>query len=136
MKLTPGPSLNTPMYRPSCGILRWKNPESNQSENVVVAQSGQQVSLLFLNEDTNNNGPQWKVGPQISNPTDLAKATMIEYSNSVILIGGHSGIELPKNLNQLSSPDGPWVEMRQTLKKGRFEPVSFLVPDDLVNCYE
>jgi hypothetical protein len=31
--------------------------------------------------------------------------------------------------------DGPWVKMEQTLKEGRSIHVSFLVPDELVNCH-
>jgi hypothetical protein len=31
--------------------------------------------------------------------------------------------------------DGPWVKMKQTLKEARYEHVSFLVPDELVNCH-
>jgi hypothetical protein len=31
--------------------------------------------------------------------------------------------------------DGPWVKMKQTLKESRGYHVSFLVPDELVNCH-
>jgi len=31
--------------------------------------------------------------------------------------------------------DGPWVKKEQTLKDGRYGHVSFLVPDELVNCH-
>jgi hypothetical protein len=39
-KWIPGPSLNLGRHELSCGILKWKNPESNQVEKVVVAAGG------------------------------------------------------------------------------------------------
>jgi len=64
-------------------------------------------------------------------------ATMIEYNNSVILVGvdGPSEGVDSNHLYQLSSPTGQWVEMKQTLKQERSRHVSFLVPDNIVNCH-
>ena len=64
-------------------------------------------------------------------------ATMIAYNNSVILVGvdGPSEGVDANHLFQLTSPSGPWVEMRQTLKHERSRHVSFLVPDKIVNCH-
>jgi len=56
---------------------------------------------------------------------------MIEYHDSVILVGGKSS-----KLYQLFSPKVPWIQMKQTLKTNRQYPVVFLVPDDIVNCHE
>ena len=66
---------------------------------------------------------------------------MIEYKNSVILIGGHGDDDVEDlldgyHLYQLSSPNGTWTEMKQTLKNERDNHVSFLVPDEIVNCNE
>jgi hypothetical protein len=135
-KWTPGPSLYTTISSMSCAILRWKNTESNHLEKIVVTQSGTYVSLLNLNEDKSNNEQQWVIGPELSFKNYLNAAEMIEYNNSVILVGGEYDGEKINDLYQLSSPDGPWVKMRQTLKRERSNLVSFLVPDELVNCYE
>ena len=59
---------------------------------------------------------------------------MVEYQNSVILVGGEGGVK-GQEMYQLSSPDGPWVEMQQTLKEGRTKHVAFLIPDQIVDCH-
>jgi hypothetical protein len=128
-KWTPGPSLNIPMKSPSCGILSWNNPESNQLERIVVAHQERKVSLLFLNDQR-----QWIPGPEL--PTQFFRTRMIEYNNSVILVGQrYESSNESHNLYKLSSPKGTWVKMRQTLKDGWSSHVAFLVPDELVNCY-
>ncbi len=60
---------------------------------------------------------------------------MIEYNNSVVIIGGGSGEDGRSHLFQLSSPYGPWIKKNQTLKFEKSRPLSFLVPDELVNCH-
>ncbi len=59
---------------------------------------------------------------------------MIQYNNSVILVGGSSEAD-GHHLYQLSSPNGRWIKMKQTLKQNRATHISFLVPDDIVNCH-
>jgi len=137
-KWTLGPPSKIGRYGLSCGILKWKNPESNQMEKVVVAAGGDGTNpsedattsfeLLYLNDD-NSIKSNWMMGPKL--PIVLINSNMIEYNNSVILIGGYYNLRLL----QLSSPKGPWIEMKQTLKKKIFGHVSFLVPDELVNCH-
>ena len=74
-----------------------------------------------------------KFSPEL--PHSCGDATMIEYKNSLILIGGTGDVE-GDALYQLYSPDGPWIKMKQTLKNKRYEHISFLVPDELVTCYQ
>ncbi len=127
-----GPSLNIARAGLSCGILNWNNPETNQIEKVVVAAGGDyldSVELLFIERGRIN---AWVMGPSLS--TTSMMSTMVEYQNSVVLIGGFGGAD-GRHLYQLSSPNGTWVEMKQTLKEKRFQHVSFLVPDELVNCH-
>jgi hypothetical protein len=89
------------------------------------------VELLFLNDyEKYNSG--WKVGPNI--PLWLDGSAMIDFQNGVILIGGR-GEGDGRHLFKLSSPNGTWTEMKQTLKEPRSHFVSFLVPDELVNCH-
>ena len=138
---TPGPSLLTPRGDLTCGILMWRNPDSNILEKIVVAAGGyndsdnlNSVELLYLNDDAIDGG--WVVGPDL--PKDSYKATMVEYNNTVILIGGSDrpgGSGYPY-LYQLSSPKESWVTMKQRLKVGRSDHVSFLVPDEIVNCHK
>jgi hypothetical protein len=175
-KWTPGPSLNIPRSALSCGILQWKNDETNQLEKVVVAAGGWNssgngspfVELLHLNHDGSIKG-EWVVGPEL--PNAAPDSTMIEYNNSVILIGGgFSRVKIDYKPNefankiyfeygnskiryttyrrdaegcldgvhlyQLFSPNGVWVQMKQTLETKRRGHVAFLVPDELVNCHE
>jgi len=133
-----GPKLSVTQGEHTCGVLNWYNPDTDQNEKVIVVAGGynsaQYVSsteLLFLNEyETSQQG--WVMGPNL--PSAAEFPTMTEYNNSVILVGGAYGVD-GQHLHQLSSPTGPWVEMKQTLKEKRSRHVSFLVPDEIVNCH-
>jgi len=122
--------LNTARGGLSCGILNWKNPETDQFEAIAVAAGGPSdtVELLFLGR---GDSP-WVMGPSLPHAAGLS--TMIEFQNSVILVGGGGGVD-GQHLYQLSSPNGTWVEMKQTLKEPREGHMSFLVPDEIVNCH-
>ena len=86
------------------------------------------VELLFLNDFE----PSWFMGPSL--PKAVGFGTMVEFQNTVIFVGGKGDAD-GRNLYQLSSPDGTWTEMKQTLRYPRIAHTSFLVPDDLVNCH-
>jgi hypothetical protein len=89
------------------------------------------VELLFLNDfEKYNTG--WKAGPNM--PMGIEGSVMVEFQNGVILVGG-GGQGDGRHLYKLSSPIGNWTEMKQTLKEPRNRFVSFLVPDELVNCH-
>ena len=155
-KWTPGPSLNIPRSALSCSILQWRNAETNGLEKVVVAAGGwnsegngsPSVELLNLDHDGSIKG-DWVLGPEL--PKGAPGSTMIEYNNSVILIGGGLFTTVEQKINnklndfgyldglhlyQLFSPNGTWIQMKQTLKTRRKSHVAFLVPDELVNCHE
>jgi len=133
-----GPNLSVTRDRHACGVLNWYNPDTDQNEKVIVVAGGSNdlhymssTELLFLSEfETSQQG--WVRGPNLPNTANIP--TMVEYKNSVILVGGEIGVD-GQHLYQLSSPAGPWVEMKQTLKEKRSRHVSFLVPDEIVNCY-
>ena len=83
--------------------------------------------LLYLNDLHTG----WVYGPSLLDNMEIRESKMIEFKNSVILIGGeYDG----KGLYQLSSPNGEWRKLSQTLKEGRVSTVAFLIPDDLVDC--
>ncbi len=136
---TTGPPLKIPRKYLSCGILIWNNPETNNMEKIVVAAGGygkeqslSSVELLSLNDDGESNG-EWFFGPAL--PDKNAGATMVEYKNTVILIGGgNEYYPAYDSLYQLSSPKSSWVQMEQNLREKRRGHISFLVPDDIVNC--
>jgi len=135
-----GPLLTIPRHHHSCGVMNWKNDVTGVFEKVVVVSGGfdkqqgsqlNSVELLFMNDyEKYNSG--WKVGPNI--PVKVDGPAMIEFQNGVIMIGGR-GEGDGRHLYQLSSPYGKWTEMKQTLKEPRSHFVSFLVPDNLVNCH-
>jgi hypothetical protein len=90
------------------------------------------VELLFLNDDDTNSGG-WQRGPEL--PRVISRSAMVEYNNSVILIGGWGYYSSDgRRMYSLSSPNETWIGMQQDLKKKRYDHVSFLVPDELVNC--
>ncbi len=145
-KKTIGPPLNIGRFEFGCSILTWKNTILNKMEKIVVVAGGytlssydsyiSSVELLYLASEENTKGT-WKLGPALPNPG--WGLTMVEYGSSVIAIGGGGwGFDSMDGfqLFQLSSPAGPWVVMRQSLRVGRHLHVSFLVPDHLVNCHE
>jgi hypothetical protein len=138
-KWTSGPSMNTARLGVNCGILRRKNPDSGQMEKVVVVAGGfnyvdgqlSSVELLRLNEDNSAKG-EWVQGPKL--PKAVFEATMIEFNNSLVMIGGTGNVD-GHHMYQLTSLDDDWKEMKQTLKKLISNHVAFLVPDELVNCH-
>jgi hypothetical protein len=71
----------------------------------------------------------WVMGPGL--PRTIIQSTMNEFENGVLLIGGENQVDL----YQLTSPNGTWTKMKQTLKEARGRHVSFLVPDELANCH-
>ena len=86
------------------------------------------VELLFLKDyEENNDG--WVMGPKL--PKSQFGTTVNAFQNTIIWTGGVGG---PHPLYQLISPHGPWTEMSKTLRQQRSFHVSFLVPDDIVNC--
>ncbi len=104
--LASGPSLNTDRSAAGCGVLNWMNPQSNQMEKIVVAAGGSDGAPLSITEllyVDRIGGYSWIVGPSL--PEKISHATMVEFHNSVILIGGHaSGTDYSEDLYQLSSP--------------------------------
>ena len=76
----------------------------------------------------------WVFGPSLLGDLLISDSKMIEFQNSVILIGGGYTHVDGKGLYQLSSPNGEWTKMRQTLREGRMSHVAFLIPDELVDC--
>jgi len=133
-----GPNLNVKRAGTACGVLNWINPNTDQNEKVVVVAGGNDgsqflssIELLFLNEyESSQQG--WVMGSNL--PNNAYFSTMTEYKNSFILVGGYSGVD-GQHLYQLSSPTGLWLEMKQTLREKRSMHVSFLVPDEIVNCH-
>jgi hypothetical protein len=142
---TKGPSIMTPRYDHSCGLMNWKNPGSGKMENVVIVVGGvddntnlmNSVELLYLGNYENNKAG-WIIGPSLF--LALMKTSIIEYQNGVILLGGlykYNSIAFSANQNlyQLQSPLGPWTPLKQTLKDSSNSDLAFLVPDEAVKCH-
>ena len=55
---------------------------------------------------------------------------MVGYKDSVVLVGSFGYVDL----YQLSSPDGPWIEMEQTLPRNKNGHIAILIPDKLTDC--
>jgi hypothetical protein len=133
-----GPPLQTPRAFHSSGILNWNNPETGELEKMIVVAGGvdnngtflSSVELLNLGQsDWSASG--WRTGPELI--FESYKSTMVEFQGSVIIVGNDNQSK-GLHLYQLSSPNEPWAMMKQTLKTEQFGLVSFLVPDEIVNC--
>jgi hypothetical protein len=101
----PGPTLNKVRHAAGCGVLNWMNPQTNQMEKIVVAAGGaddgyffSETELLYVDRISDNI---WIMGPSL--PLGNALPSMVEFQNSVILIGGGypNG---SKDLYQLTTP--------------------------------
>jgi hypothetical protein len=111
--LAKGPSLNAARYGASCGVLTWVNPQSNQMEKIVVAAGGHSsygdmstTELLYVDKIGSYN---WVMGPSL--PSRNIYAPLVEFHNSVILIGGGHHGETSKDLFQLSSPGANVIKL-------------------------
>ena len=134
-KWTEGPDMIEDRNGLSCGILNWFNPDTGAKEQVVVAASGDNrldSELLFL-KNYYESGSGWVQGPSL--PGEAFLASMVEFEDSVILVGGSEGVD-GFHLYKLDSPFGSWVEMEQTLREPHDRGAAFLVPDELVSCFK
>ncbi len=97
----PGPTLNVARAGAGCGLLNWMNPQTNQMEKIVVASGGYESSTTELLYVDRIGDYSWVMGPAL--PTENYFPSMVEFQNSVILIGGGypNG---SKDLYQLTSP--------------------------------
>jgi hypothetical protein len=134
---SPGPNLSAERSGLSCAIVNWKIPNCH-SKQIVAAVGGfsRLKGYLSIVEFlcTDKAGSRWQSGPNL--PKGIAYSALVEYKNTLILVGGEYKYGAPtQHLYQLSSPDGPWVEMRQTLTVSRSEQIAFLIPDELTICH-
>ena len=69
-------------------------------------------------------------GPRL--PKAIIKAAMVSLGKKVILLGGYPGYasDYPKDIYELSSPNGDWLKLPQTLKKARGNFVAFTIPNN------
>ena len=128
---SPGPALNEARSGHGCALLRWTNPDTDQVEPVVVTAGGywqHSTELLHLSGDH-----EWVYGARLPEISFLSD--MIEYNEMVIAVGGGTYTEGTNKLYKLTTPDGDWLEMKQSLNQKRMNHITFLVPDDLVNCH-
>ena len=123
-------------YLASCAMVEWKTLADGQLEQVVVVAGGgnsldylSSVEVLYISNITAG----WQPGPEL--PLTVAASVMGEHKTSVMLVGGEIGVD-GRHLYQLSSRDGPWIEMEQTLPVRKTYHVAFLIPDGLTDCQQ
>jgi N-acetylneuraminic acid mutarotase len=108
-----------------------------RKQNVVATGRHSYSSQYLPNVEflcTDKTKSRWQSGPKL--PKGIAWSALVEYKNNLIIVGGQVQGEVEiKHLYQLSSPDGSWVEMSQTLKVARGGHVAFLIPDELTTCH-
>ena len=129
----PGPRLLVERNRASCATVNWINPADGQLGQVVVVAGGYRlgalssVELLYINDIDSG----WQAGPEMNKTAH--NAVLVEYKNSLVLVGGLGTVD-GKHLYQLSSPEGPWIEMEQTLPGTNIDHIAFLIPDEITDC--
>jgi N-acetylneuraminic acid mutarotase len=133
---SPGPNFALPRWGLSCAVINWKIPGCERIQ-IVVAAGGISYSSQYLpNVEflcTDKTESRWQSGPNL--PKGIVYSALVEYKNTLILVGGQVPGGESQHLYQLSSPDGSWVEMKQTLKVARTTHIAFLIPDELNACH-
>ena len=137
----PGPELNTARSYHSCGVIRSKSDPLNGSsdEDVLVVAGGiddngytlSSVELLLLKHMTGGKSV-WKPGPEL--PKKIRGSAMVEFRNGVVLVGGAGDDFDGKRMFRLTSANGSWIQMEQSLKESRLRHVAFFIPDQMTSC--
>ena len=107
------------------------NETSLTYERILVAAGGDRVTsveLLNLDQYEASTSAGWVFGPSL--PVDTYISTMTQVEDGVILVGG--GLQ---SLYKLTPGADNWQLHETSLKEPRSGHVSFLVPDELVNCH-
>lgn len=138
----PGPNLVIPRFGHACGVMDWLNPANNLTKKYVIVAGGNQqngyvtnsVELLNFDDYVSSN-IGWQTGPNL--PRALSHGQIAEYHRSVVHLGGWEQGRWGDGtyIYKLTSPAGPWVLMRQSLKVLRDHFVTFLIPDDSTYCF-
>ena len=111
------------------------NETSLTYERILVAAGGNRVTsveLLNLDQYEASTSAGWVFGPSL--PVDTCISTMTQVEDGVILVGGGwpGGLQ---SLYKLTPGADNWQLLETSLKEPRSAHVSFLVPDELVNCH-
>ena len=130
-----GPALKTGRNGHSCALMTSLNETSLTYERILVAAGGNgvtSVELLNLDQYEASTSAGWVFGPSL--PVDTYISTMTQVEDGVILVGGGRPGGL-QSLYKLTPGADNWQLLETSLKEPRSAHVSFLVPDELVNCH-
>jgi hypothetical protein len=134
---TEGPELKNKRAYHSCGRIR-RNKESQEMSIIVAGGNDGENSDMSSVEILHEGSNEWQTGPEL--PFSIRDSEMVEDQNGgVVLIGGYSpSIGSLDTLYQLphGGKDAVWTELKQKLKTKRQAHTAFLVPDNIVECYQ
>ena len=116
------------------------NEKTGVTERILVVAGGSpyprpisSVELLYLDSYNAGTSTGWEFGPEL--PSRVLQAAMFEYEDGVILVGGSTGLA-GQSLYKLTPSTSDWEKLPQKLNFARRAHVSFLIPDELVNCFD
>ena len=117
------------------------NSNTGETERILVVAGGSKhqftalsaVDLLYLDSYNAGTSTGWEFGPEL--PSRVLQAAMFEYEDGVILVGGSTGLA-GQSLYKLIPSTSDWEKLPQKLNFARRAHVSFLIPDELVNCFD
>ena len=131
-----GPDLPYHIDAHSCATVNWRNSTTGQVDKYVAVIGGftlkgisNQIHLLNLNDVSSG----WTAGPEFTD--GVVFAVLVEFGESLVLTGGYRSELDDNHLYQLSSPEGPWIKMPQSMPRERRAHLAFLIPDELVECH-
>ena len=135
-----GPDLLGERWRHACGMMTQFNEETGETERILVVAGGSRypkalssVELLNLDSYLAGTSDGWESGPEL--PSPVQQATMFEYEDGVILVGGDSDLA-GQSLYKLTPSSSDWEILLQKLNFARRAHTSFLIPDEFVNCFD
>ena len=116
------------------------NEKTGVTERILVVAGGSpyprpisSVELLYLDSYNAGTSTGWEFGPEL--PSRVLQAAMFEYEDGVILVGGDSDLA-GLSLYKLTPSSSDWEILPQKLSFPRRSHISFLIPDEFVNCYD
>ena len=129
---TSGPHLEEARGYHACARI---NADNNSPFYSIIAAGGYNGTLMSSVEILDDVNGNWRYGPPL--PVPLYGGTLVEDpAGGVIFIGGQNDAGTHDTLYRLShaGPNSSWMKLPQKLQSPRGLHVSFLVPDEIVNC--
>ena len=122
-------------------MMTHTNTGTGDTERILVVAGGssdpstvlKSVELLFLDSLFAGRTDGWVFGPDL--PNSAEHATMFTDEDGVVIVGGDKGLD-GHSLFKLTPTSTSWEKLPQKLSSITRAHVSFLIPDEIANCFD